>query len=50
MWTDASDAGEDHTTVDVQGYEADLFQSEGTIAADLAERGGVPLPAAGHGL
>ena len=27
----ASDAGEDHTTVDVQGYEADLFQSEGTI-------------------
>lgn len=27
----ASDAGEGHTTVDVQGYEVDLFQSEGTI-------------------
>lgn len=27
----ASDAGENHTTVTVQGYQADLFQSEGTI-------------------
>ena len=49
MWTDTRNAGETHTAVTVQGYEADLFQTEGTSAADVAERGGIPLFAAGHG-
>ena len=31
MWTEPRTRGENHTTVTVQGYQADLFQSEGTI-------------------